>query len=202
MDPYLAEIRLFAGNFQPLSYQFCAGQSMSIAVNTALYALIGTTYGGDGIQTFNLPDLRGRVPVGTFTGPGLPPIDLGEVGGVEEYTLTSANMPIHTHMLVGAGAAPITGTITATMNVSTATGSGTPEGSFLGADVSGLYANAATGTDTLNSAAVSVNTSGLGVNLNAIQIGATGGSQPVNNLQPFLVLNYIIAVEGIFPSRN
>jgi microcystin-dependent protein len=206
MDPTLSEVRLFAGNYEPLSWQFCKGQLMSIAINTALYSLLGTTYGGDGQTSFALPDLQGRVPVGTGAGPGLPAVDLGDVWGAETTVILSSQMPAHTHMLLGAGAAPITGTITATMNVNTTAGSGdNPTGSFLGTDGSGsgLYAATATSGATLNTSAIQLNTNGLSVNLaGQVQIGISGSSQPINLMQPYLALNYIIAVEGIYPSRN
>lgn len=206
MDPTLAEVRIFAGSYEPLAWQFCQGQLLSIAENTALYSLLGTMYGGNGQATFALPDLRGRVPVGTGSGPGLPIVDIGEVWGKESTTITTSQMPAHNHVVVGSGSAPITGSITATMNVNTTAGAGAdPENAFLGLDGSGsgLYAAAASSGNTMASDAVRLNTNSLAVNLNGqVQIGAAGGSQPINLMQPFLVLNYIIAVEGIYPSRN
>lgn len=200
MDPTLAEVRIFAGSYEPLSWQFCQGQLLSISVNTALFSLIGTIYGGDGQSTFALPDLRGRVPVGTGAGPGLPVIDVGDVWGTETTTITTSQMPAHTHMIAGAGAAPITGSITATMNVNTTAGSGgDPQNAFLGLDGSGsgLYASAATSGNAMAGSAINLNSNGLVVNLNGqVQIGVTGGSQPINLMQPYLALNYIIAVEG------
>jgi microcystin-dependent protein len=205
MEGTMSEIRLFAGNFEPLSWSFCNGNLISIASNTALFALIGTTYGGDGVQTFALPDLRGRVAVGVGTGPGLPSVELGEVMGTESNTLTQSNLAAHTHIVVGSGSVPVNGTFNVTMNVSTSTGGSNPEGQYLGTDGSGsgVYATTASApTDTLNANAIQLNTSALSVNVGTIQLGVTGSSQPVDNMLPFLALNYIIAVEGIFPSRN
>jgi len=207
MDPTLSEIRIFAGNFAPLSWALCTGQLMSIAENTALFSLLGTTYGGDGQTTFALPDFRGRVAVGTGQGLGLSPWDLGQVEGVENVTLLTSNMPAHNHTLISPGNAAITGTITATMNVSDTSVSpgSTPDGQFLGPDASGAgtYAASATSGATLNASAVSVNTTGLSANLGtSVSIGIAGGSQPLSIVQPYLGLNFIIAVEGIYPSRN
>lgn len=208
MDPTLSEVRLFAGNFAPLSWAFCNGALLSISNNTALFALIGTTYGGDGQTTFALPDFRGRVAIGTGTGPGLAPIDLGEVSGTENNTISISQMPLHNHAMSGGASAPIHGTITATMTVNPATGDSNPKSNFLADDSggNGLYdaSSSSTGgvTDTLNTNAIQVDTSTLSVNVGALTLANNGGSQPVNNMQPFLALNYIIAVEGIFPSRN
>jgi microcystin-dependent protein len=105
-QPYVGEIRLFAGNFAPANWAFCSGQLLAISENDTLFQLIGTTYGGDGQTTFGLPDLRGRVPVHMGAGPGLSTYQLGEIGGVEEVTLTTQQIPVHTHALMvesGAG---------------------------------------------------------------------------------------------------
>lgn len=160
MDDYLAEIRLFAGNFAPMCWAFCHGQLMSIAENSALFSLLGTTYGGDGQTTFALPDLRGRVPVCTGQGPGLTYRELGEQAGNENVTLISTQIPNHTH--------PIAKTTT-------------------------------TGKD------VSSNTFVVGAPDGTVQTGSSGnmgGTTPHNNMQPHTGLNYIICVEGIYPSRS
>jgi len=174
--PILGCIYMFAGNFAPRGYALCAGQIMSIAQNTALFSLLGTTYGGDGRVTFALPDLRGRSPIGQGQGPGLSNIDLGEAAGVENTTLTSVNMPMHTHsLLADAGDAS----------------TGVPGGNSLansGNSQSGgvpIYSSTAPATP-----------------LNGQSIGVAGGSQPFAVRSPYLGINYIIAVEGIFPSRN
>jgi microcystin-dependent protein len=175
-DPFIAEIRMFAGNFAPRGWAFCQGQILSIAQNTALFSLLGTTYGGNGQTTFALPDLRGRVPVGTGQGPGLPSVNLGEQAGAPTHTLTNTEMPAHNHPAQTAGInAPGTAsspggntwaTSTARDNVYT---SGTPSAPMAAGSVS---------------------------------VGIAGGSQPHNNMQPYLGMNYIIALEGIYPSRN
>lgn len=169
-DPFIGEIRLFAGNFAPRDWAFCDGQLMSIAQNTALFSLLGTTYGGNGQTTFALPDLRGRVPVHQFQGPGLSNRDLGEVSGSETVTLLSTQMPAHSHAFRASTTA--------------ATGS-TPVGALLGATTVNSYDNSA-----------------AGVAMAAGAVGNTGGSQPHDNMAPTLALNYIIALFGIFPSRN
>jgi microcystin-dependent protein len=146
-EPFLAEIILFAGNFAPRGWAFCQGQILSIAQNTALFSLLGTTYGGNGTTTFALPDLRGRVPVGQGQGPGLSAYTLGEVSGSESRTLTVNQLASHTHVV----------------NASNGSATGTrPSGN----------------------------------------VPSGGGSQPFDTRQPYLVLNYIIALVGIFPSRN
>ncbi len=184
MDPYLAEIRCFAGNFAPLSWALCNGQLLSIAENTALFSLIGTTYGGDGQVTFALPDLRGRVPVGDGQGPGLPNIDQGEMAGEVNHTLTINEMPMHNHPATVTATAPAaSASTTATPSESVAPGPAT-----LGAGRSKSF-----GTPDTNLAPPTVA---------APVLGSAGGNQPHNNMQPYLGMNYIIAVEGIYPSRN
>jgi microcystin-dependent protein len=180
MDFYMAQILLFGGNFAQRTFAFCQGQILSIAQNTALFSLLGTTYGGNGQTTFALPDLRGRVPVGTGQGPGLPYVNLGEVSGTPTTTLIITNMPAHNHTLLASSA------------VGTA---GTPSGNFLsGSPKTGSGPNAT----TLNT----YNAGPIDSVLNPQSIGISGGSQPFNNMQPYLGLNYIICMEGIFPSRN
>lgn len=169
-SPYLAQISLFAGNFAPRGWMFCNGQTLPIAQYSALFALLGTTYGGNGQTTFQLPDLRGRVPLGNFQGPGLSNYSLGQQGGTETVTLLSTQIPAHNHPLQASTAAPSTPT---PANASLPTGS------------SRIYA-----------------AGGASQALNLSSIGNTGGSQPHPNMQPYLALNYIIAVEGLFPSRN
>jgi microcystin-dependent protein len=167
-DPFIAEIKMFAGNFAPRGWAFCDGQTLSIAQNTALFSLVGTTYGGDGVTTFKLPDLRGRVPIHQGQGPGLSPYVLGEVSGSESITLTTANLPAHSHPA----------------NSTQAQASGTrPAGAVPAAG--GAY-----------------NTASDGSTMNNGFIGNTGANQPFDNHQPSLCVNFIIALEGIFPSRN
>ncbi len=173
MEGYIAEIRNFAGNFPPRGWLFCNGSLQSIAQNTALFSLVGTTYGGDGQTTFGIPDLRSRLAVGTGNGPGLSGKVLGEMAGSENVTLTTANMPAHIHA----------------MNASSDTASvGTPAGNSLGANARGGITPFAPG-----------NTSQVAMGSTT---GSVGSNSPVNTIQPYLGMNYIICVEGIYPSRN
>ena len=170
-EGFIGEIRMFAGNFAPKDWAFCQGQLLSISQNTALFSILGTTYGGDGRVTFALPNLSGRVPVGVGQGAGLTNRQLGEVSGTETVTLTTAQMPAHSH----------------TVNAVTADGNqNLPTNSF--------PAN----TKTLDKeySTVAPNTT-----MNPTMIGVSGGSQPFGVMQPSLGMNYIICVNGIYPSR-
>jgi microcystin-dependent protein len=173
--PFIAQIVMFGGNFAPRSWAFCQGQILSIAQNTALFALLGTTYGGNGQTTFALPDLRGRVPVGTGQGPGLPATNLGQMAGSPTVTLISTQMPAHNHATQVVSRAS-SGAATDTL----------PNNNFLAAD--NQYSSASDAQ--MNPTAVQVT------------VGVAGGSQPHENMQPYLGINFIIAMEGIFPSRN
>lgn len=168
MDPLIGQIILFAGNFAPRGWAFCNGQLLSIAQNTALFSLLGTTYGGDGRTTFALPDLRGRVPMHAGNGPGLSYRNLGETGGTETNTLTVNQMPSHSHGLRAA-----------------------TEG-FTDEPTNNFIANGG-----INGFA---GVSDTAMSPQAVQ--PAGGGQPVNNVQPFTVVNYIIALTGIYPSRQ
>lgn len=181
MDPTLSEIRIFAGNFAPLSWAFCNGALMSIAENTALFSLLGTTYGGDGQTTFALPDLRGRVAVGTGQGPGLSNWDLGEVQGSESVTLIQTQLPAHNH---GASA-----TVLPFADTSGATTTN-PSGAYPSIAPGDLYAASVTSGISMGPTPVS------------FSLNPTGQNQPHDNMMPYLAMNYIIAVEGIYPSRN
>ena len=170
-EPFIAEIVMFAGNFAPRGWAFCQGQIMSIAQNTALFSLLGTTYGGNGQTTFALPDLRGRVPVGTGQGPGLSSYTLGQQSGSESVTLVPTQLPAHSHQVL--------------CSSDDAT-SGDPSGNFPSAFPQKIYANASTPGKTMANG----------------MIGLAGSSQPHTNIQPYLAINFIIAIEGIYPSRN
>ena len=171
-EPFIGEIFMGGYNFAPRGYALCQGQLLSISQNTALFSLLGTTYGGNGQTTFALPDLRGRVPMGWGQGPGLSPNSLGQVSGTETVTLLVTQMPAHNH-LVNAVSEPGDGS--------------SPQGTFLAN--SGALDKEYKATGTM-------------VNMNANAVAPAGGSQPHSNMQPYLVLNIYIAIEGIFPSRN
>ncbi|HYW14824.1 MAG TPA: tail fiber protein [Allosphingosinicella sp.] len=173
MDPFVAEIRIVPFNFAPKGWAFCDGQLLPLSQNTALFALLGTTYGGDGKSNFALPDLQGSVAMHPGQGQGLSLRDLGEIGGSETVTLLVTEMPVHTHTLQ-AQTNPATTTLPAA-DTSLARSGG---GSF--------YKAAPVGTTT---------------NMAFQALPPAGGSLPHNNLQPYLTLNYIIALQGVFPPR-
>jgi microcystin-dependent protein len=179
-DPFLGEIMLFAGTFAPRGYALCNGQLLSISQNTALFSLLGTTYGGNGQTTFALPDLQGRFPLHAGSGPSLTSHQLGQQGGSENTTLTTAQLPSHTHPLVVSSAAAT---------------SSSPAGNIL------AVANGRTTSNDDNVTTNAYAASGTAtVNTNAI--GATGSGQPVSLVNPYLALNFCIAIEGLYPSRN
>ena len=175
MEPFIGQLMLVGFNFAPKGWALCNGQLLSIAQNTALFSLLGTTYGGDGITTFALPDLRGRAPLHFGQGPGLSNYVQGEASGVENTTLLITNMPAHNHAILAN---------------SSVGNSNSPEGALLAG-----YGTSLPPEGPYTSA--NANTT-----LSPNAVGPTGGSQPFSILQPFLVLNWIIALEGIFPSRG
>jgi microcystin-dependent protein len=180
MDEYLAIIKMFAGNYAPQNYMFCQGQTLSINTNAALFSLIGITYGGNGTTTFCLPDLRGRVPVGTGQGAGLNPVNLGDQAGVSSITLTQAQMPAHTHIATVTVAPPVN---------ADGANADSPEGAV----------PATSNTNIYNSGAGSGQ---FGAQFNAqATIGVAGSSQPFSVQNPYLGMNYVICVEGLFPPR-
>ncbi len=177
-DPFVGEIRMFAGNFAPSGWALCDGQLLPIMQNDALFSLIGTFYGGDGRSTFALPDLRGRVAIHKGQGPGLTEYPIGDMAGQETVALTTNNLPSHTHIAsVAIGVSDKAGNTSDPSNAILAN-----TGSF---DKEYTYGEA---TGTLRSANVTV--------------GSTGGNQPVNIRQPYTTVNFIISLEGIYPSRN
>jgi microcystin-dependent protein len=180
MEGTIAEIRMFAGNFAPRNWAFCNNQILPIAQNTALFSILGTTYGGNGQTTFALPDFRGRVAVGTGQGPGLSNIVLGELSGTTSVTLTTATMPAHNHVL--------TGTVSQQANNDNAGLNDTPAGARLGAAT--VFTTAA--GDLANMAPL----------VSTLAVGTNGSSQPFSIMPPYLGMNYIICLFGIFPSRN
>lgn len=169
--PFVGQIIIFGGNFAIRGYAFCNGQLIAIAQNNALFAILGTTYGGNGQTTFALPNLQGRVPIHFGSGSGLSPYQLGQQGGSESVTLTTPQLPAHTH----------TASLKASTNEATDT---EPTNQYL------ATGNSYTGTTNTQ------------LNAGAIVGGITGGNQPHENRQPLLALNFLIALQGIFPSRN
>jgi microcystin-dependent protein len=195
VEGYIAQIIMFAGNFAPRNWAFCSGQILSIAQNTALFSLLGTTYGGNGQTTFALPDLRGRVPVGTGQGPGLANVVLGEVSGAPTHTLTINEMPSHNHTATfnGSTSALNAATVKATLQAPAAGALLAKGVDSVGTAVPLVYAP--TGT------AAPVALGGLNV-AGTVTVGFNGGSQPFSVMQPYLGMNYVICLFGIFPSRN
>jgi microcystin-dependent protein len=186
-EPFLGQIMLVPYNFAPRGWAFCSGQILSIAQNTALFSLLGTTYGGNGQTTFALPDLRGRVPVSSGQGPGLSNYSLGQVSGTETTTLLITQMPQHTH-----GVGPLT------INAKSGPGNTrSPELALPAMEASGV-----TATYSNDGAPPNITLSPLAISAPPGTIQPTGGNQPFSIVQPYLTLNYCIALEGIFPSRN
>lgn len=174
MEPFLAQIVMFGGNFAPRGWAFCEGQLLAISQYTAVFSLLGTTYGGDGRVTFGLPDFRGRVPMHSGTGPGLPTVRLGAKGGYPTTVLTAQNLPAHTHTVN-----PNCSTLAAT--------SSSPDSSFPALDATGVtasYAAAPNGT------------------MGQTTSGVTGNNTSFSNQQPYLCVSFIIALQGVFPSRS
>lgn len=206
MDGYLAEIRGFAGNFTPRGWAKCQGQILPVATNAALFSLLGTTYGGNGQTTFMLPDLRGRVAISSGMAPGLHDYDLGESFGFESITLNTLQMPTHTHFAtMNQNTYPVNGSIAATMSVSTSEAEdSSPTDNYLGVSSADVYVDSGSNGNTLNNDAIQINTSGLSVSVpsDAITVGNTGGSQAFSIVQPYLTINWIICIEGLYPSRS
>ena len=170
-EPFLGEIRLFAGIFAPQGWAFCEGQLLPVSQNDALFSLLGTVYGGDGRITFGLPDMRGRIPIHAGQGPGLSSYRLGAKGGAENVTLTANQIPSHTHNVKGVN----------DFADATTPGGNVPAQST----IADLYASVAPTVD-----------------MNAAAVPNVGGSQPHSNLMLFLCVNFIIALQGIYPSRT
>jgi microcystin-dependent protein len=172
MNPYIGEIRMFGGTFAPVGWALCEGQPLPISENDVLFQLIGTTYGGDGQETFNLPDLRGRAPVHMGQGPGISQsYQIGEQFGTESVTLTVQQTPQHQHALLARAAGG---------------SSGTPDGNVLASPPgTTMYVR---------------NTPSVG--LNGTIVGPAGGSQPHDNRMPYLAINFIISLFGVFPSQT
>lgn len=183
MDPFLGQIQPFGFNFNPRGWAFCSGQLLPIASNTALFSLLGTIYGGDGRTTFALPDLRGRVPIHQGNGPGLSSRRIGSKGGTEENFLNVTQIPAHSHSAVGTVQGffqpPLGGGSTNNPNAANFAGEG--------------------GTNIYSNQPVNVSMASNNVR---VTVGNTGGNQGVNDMQPYLTINWCIALVGIFPSRS
>lgn len=177
-EPYLGEIRMFGGNFAPIGWVMCDGQLLSIAENDALYNLMGTTYGGDGINTFGVPDLRGRTPTHQGTKNGQTYV-LGQKTGVETVTLIAAQLPSHTHPFLAASTTADVAVPTAQTMISNQGPTG-----------SGVFGYAP------------YNAGNTQIALTAASTTPAGGSQPHDNMQPYLGINFILATAGIYPSQN
>lgn len=198
MEGTIGEIRCFAGDFAPKSWAYCNGQQLAVNQNQALFAILGTTYGGNGITTFGLPNMQSRTPVGTGKS-----YAIGNIGGVENYTLLATEMPAHIHTpTVTAGTGPASGTITINGTATAATAF-TPTGNLLAADDGSgtvdIYADASSSVVAMSPKAISI--AGT-IAAPTIAVTAAGGSQPHTNIQPSLGINFVICIYGIFPSRN
>lgn len=174
MEPFIGQILMFAGNFAPRNWALCDGQLLAIAQNQALFSILGTTYGGDGRTTFALPDLRGRVPVHPGSGPGLPTYRLGSKGGQAEVTLDVNQMPTHNHDAATQAVDPV------------------PRGGLTNSPINAYVAEGGA-YSTIKNAEMAAD---------SVVVHNTGGNQPHNNMQPFQCVNYIIALQGVYPSRN
>jgi microcystin-dependent protein len=173
-NPFVAEIRIFAGNFAPTGWATCDGQLLPISQNTALFSLLGTTYGGDGKSTFALPNLQGSAPLQQGQGPGLSLRDLGEIGGEQNVTLLQTEMPVHIHTAVAAS------------------GTGQPD------PTNNAWASGAKGFGSIYSPSVQASN----VQMNPFALSISGGNLPHNNMMPYLCLTFIIALQGVFPPRS
>jgi microcystin-dependent protein len=170
-EPFVAEIRIFSFNFPPSGWAFCNGQVLAISQNTALFSLLGTTYGGNGTTNFALPNFQGRSPMHTGQGPGLSLRRLGDTGGEDTIALSASELPVHTHP------------------TSSNSGMGdqySPAGNFWATDAGGNFEYGASANTTMAAQAVQ----------------SAGGGEPHNNLQPYLALNFCIAMQGVFPARS
>lgn len=173
-DPFVGEIQIFAGNFAPRNWAFCNGQTIPVSQNTALFSILGTTYGGDGRTTFGVPNLQGRAPMHVGTGPGLSTRRLGQKGGGTTVGLNSTNLPAHNHSLTA-------------QNPGFGVATTAPAGNYLASPTTG-------GT------AYGANASPVG--MSASSLTNTGGTVPHNNMQPYLVMSFVVCLVGLYPSRS
>jgi microcystin-dependent protein len=176
MDPFVAEIRIFPFNFAPKGWALCDGQLLPLSQNTALFSLLGTTYGGDGKSTFALPNMQGNAPMHAGQGPGLSLYDLGETGGSDTVTLLESEIPAHTHGMMSAPTIVAADSNIPTSNSMGKSSQGNAYGAYNAANVVQMLPNTA--------------------------LAPAGGSLPHNNMQPYLTLNFCIAMQGVFPPRT
>lgn len=202
-DPFLGEIRIVGFTFAPVGWAMCNGALVSISQNNALFALLGTTYGGNGQTTFGLPDLQGRSPVGTGSGLGLSPISPGEKSGTESVTLTINNMPSHTHIAQVTGGVSVSGSVA--IPACSAPTAGTQTATPATNTVLGPVSAAGRPGELYTTTAANTTLLPFNVQMNgptpAITNSLTGNSQPVALRNPYLGLTFIIALQGVFPSR-
>jgi microcystin-dependent protein len=199
-DPFLGEIRMVGFNFAPVGWFLCNGQTLAISSYTALFSLLGTTYGGNGTSTFQLPNLQGRVPLHVGQGAGLPNYVWGEQGGAASISLTNAQLPTHIHQATFTGTAPSgAGNLTVNVQGSPVAGtSDTPSGNYIGTK----YVIAANKGAVGNIAGVSGSVSGLPAPPGSVTVAQAGNGQPFSIEPPYLAIYFIIAYQGIFPSRS
>lgn len=171
--PFVGEIRMFGGNFAPRGFALCDGQLLQVSQNDALFALIGTIYGGDGRTTFGLPDLRGRVPIHYGSGPGLSTRPIGQKAGEQTATVSAAELPAHSHALAASSGAATSSSPAGNLTANSGT--------------TAIYGNASVGAVNMGAGAVP---------------DSPGGTQPHNNVMPFQCVHFIIALTGVFPPRN
>ena len=203
---FLGEVKMFAGNFAPRGWAYCQGQLLAINQYTALFSILGTKYGGDGRTTFALPDYRGRIARGTGDGPGLDPAPLGQKGGIEYKTLNILEMPIHNHGAVftpgPAGSANISISIPA---IADAGNTDDPEDAILAMPALGSSGGTAVNLYSKDEADVNLKPFNAATTVTAsgtVSVANAGGSQRFDIRQPYTTINYIICIEGVFPSRN
>lgn len=202
MDPFLAQIVMFGGNFAPRGWSFCDGQLLSIASNTALFSILGTTFGGDGRTTFALPDLRGRVAIHSgnrSAGPGLTPRPLGQRSGQESVTLNQLQIPSHTHFTSASSTAQSTLMLSSEASSSAAPVASGSLGKVSAPPKSSNNAQIYNGEQPYVAQHIDSVQTAVGT---TVTVQPTGGSQAHNNMQPFNTVNYIIAMVGTFPSRS
>lgn len=200
MEGYMGTILPWAGTYAPRNWAFCAGQTLSISTNTALYSIIGTNYGGDGVTTFQLPNLQSRFMVGHGQGPGLQPYTLGEMGGIDVFHLTTSQMPVHNHLNAVVGQPSAFSVNVAIPSVANSDANvAKPNNTAVMGKSSGTanYSNADPDGNMKP-----FNATGSVTPLVSITNANAGGSAPIDNCPPYVALNFIICVTGLYPARN